>query len=132
MLWSFCVLLSCQAVGELLHAVTGLPIPGTVFGLGLLLAGMCLFGYRAGPSLLPAADALLPYLGLFFVPPGVAAVLRLSHLTSALPGIAAALLVSSLLTFVATGHVAQWLLARQTRRLSRRTPDIQPSKVQVP
>ncbi len=122
MLWSFCVLLACQALGELLHAVTGVPVPGTVFGLALLLAGMCLFGYRAGPSLLPAADALLPYLGLFFVPPGVAAVLRLSHLTHAWPGIAVALFVSSFLTLVTAGRTAQTLLAWQARRITGAPP----------
>ena len=113
MLWSFCALLACQALGEVLHTVTGLPIPGTVFGIALLLCGLCFWRQAAARSL-PAADALLPYLGLFFVPPGVSAVLRLSNIHHVWIPIGAAILGSSTLTLVVTGRVAQKLLIRQS------------------
>ncbi len=116
MLWSFCVLLGCQIAGAILREMLGLPIPGTVIGLGLLLALLCTFGQRDKPDLLPAGDALLPYLGLFFVPPGVAAVLQLRHISHAYLPVAAGILVSSVLTLAVTGLTAQALLAWQERR----------------
>ena len=119
MLWSFCVLLACQAFGEVLRAVTGLPIPGTILGLGLLLAGLQLTGGRFQTEPLPAPDALLPYLGLLFVPPGVVAVLKLGTLGHAWLPIAAGILVSSVFTLVVGGLVAQRLLARDASRTSR-------------
>ena len=61
MIWSFCVLLACQAFGNILHALTGLPIPGTVFGIALLLLGLCVWP-KTAPVSLPAGDALLPIL----------------------------------------------------------------------
>jgi holin-like protein len=118
MLWSFCALRACQVLGEILHAVTGLPIPGTVFGIGLLFGGLCLWRRTAARSL-PAADALLPYLGLFFVPPGVSAVVRLSHLTYAWFPIAVAIVVSSTITLIVAGRVAQALLARHNEAGAR-------------
>ena len=60
MLWSFAVLLTCQAFGEVLHLVTGLPVPGTIWGIGLLLTWLCATGRPPEPNMLPAADALLP------------------------------------------------------------------------
>ncbi len=73
--------------------------------------------------MLPAADALLPYLGLFFVPPGVLAVMELSRLPSAWVPIAIAILLSSLLTLVAAGRIAQTLLVWKDRRRSLASED---------
>jgi holin-like protein len=126
MLWSFGVLLACQAVGEVLHLLTGLPIPGTIWGIGLLLAWLCGTRRATASDMLPAADALLPYLGLFFVPPGVMAVMELSRLPSAWLPIALAILVSSMVTLVAAGRMAQALLAAKDRRkllTSQTSPD---------
>ena len=125
MLWSFGVLLACQALGEILHLVTGLPIPGTIWGIGLLLTWLCATGRSTGPNMLPAADALLPYLGLFFVPPGVLAVMELSRLPSAWAPIAVAIMFSSVLTLIAAGRIAQTLLAwkdQQRSSASQRRP----------
>ena len=116
MLWSLGILLACQACGEVLHVLTGLPIPGTIWGLGLLLGWLCATRRATGPAMLPAADALLPYLGLFFVPPGVLAVIELSRLPSAWGPIALSILLSSVLTLGAAGLVAQTLLVRRDRR----------------
>ena len=69
MLWSLAVLIVCQAAGELLHALFGMPVPGPVLGLGLLLLGLCLCARTGKSPLLPATDGLLAYLPLFFVPP---------------------------------------------------------------
>ncbi len=116
MLWSFGVLLVCQALGEVLHVVTGLPIPGTIWGIGLLLAWLCAIRRTTGPDTLPAADALLPYLGLFFVPPGVLALRELGRLPGAWAPLALAILVSSVLTLAVAGRVAQTLLAWRDRK----------------
>ena len=116
MLWSFCILLACQACGEMLRILTGLPVPGTIWGIGLLLGFLCASRRAAGSGMLPAADALLAYLGLFFVPPGVVAAMTLGRLPAAWAPVALAILVSSVLALVAAGHIAQRLLAREDRR----------------
>src|SRR4051812_28896647 len=60
MLWSLALLILCQIVGEVIRSFMGFPVPGTVIGLCLLLAGLCGYARWTGtaPSL-PAAEALL-------------------------------------------------------------------------
>lgn len=116
MLRSLSALFGCAAAGELLHRVTGLPIPGTVIGMVLLFADLCLAGREGRPVALPAADGLLSYLALFFVPPGVGAALRVASLAESWPAVVFGILGSSVLALIITGRVAQALLAWQDRR----------------
>jgi putative effector of murein hydrolase LrgA (UPF0299 family) len=96
------------------------PVPGTVIGICLLLAGLC--GYArwtgAAPSL-PAAEALLPYLALFFVAPGVSAVMQAGQLAGVWPAAVFSLIGSTVLTLALVGRLAQALLAWQDRRSER-------------
>ena len=125
MLWSFCVLLACQAAGGAVHAVTGVPIPGTILGIDLLVTVLACREPQGAPAALPAADALLPYLSLMFVPPGVVAVLRLRDVPHAWLPIAAAIITSSVLALGVSGRLAQALLSAKTRRAP--TPVAEPS-----
>ena len=113
MIWSLALLIFCQAAGELLHTLTGLPIPGPVLGIGLLLLGLC--AWRKSVPVLPAADTLLSYLSLFFVPPGVSVVMQIGRFAQVWPAVILALLGSSILALLVTGCVTQALLARLDR-----------------
>ncbi len=117
MLWSFAVLIVCQAAGELLHALFRMPVPGPVLGLALLLLGLSLHARTGGGvPVLPAADGLLAYLPLFFVPPGVSAVMQIGRVVHALPAVLVGLGGSSVIALSVTGWLAQGLLGRQARR----------------
>ena len=117
MLGSLAALIICQAGGEALHAALGLPIPGPVLGLGLLLFGLMVWARHAGSApALPAADALLSCLSLFFVPLGVEVVMHLGRLGHIWPGLLLMLVGSSILTLAVTGHVTQALLSRDASR----------------
>jgi holin-like protein len=114
MLWSLAVLVACQAAGELLHALWGLPGPGAVLGIGILLFVLRVGADRLGSSAaLPAADGLLSYLPLFFVPPGVSTVMQIGQLAHVWPAVLLGLVASSILALVVTGRVTQALLARR-------------------
>ncbi len=70
MLQSLAVLMLFQLLGDLLAGATGLPLPGPVCGMLLLLAWLQCRGVV--PAGLPAvASGLLDHLGLLFVPAGV-------------------------------------------------------------
>jgi holin-like protein len=112
MLWSFCILLACQAVGEAIHAATGFPIPGAILGIGLLVMVLACRGAQQAPTVLPAPDALLPYLSLMFVPLHVVAVLRMRAMSEAWLPIAAATVVSLAQGLGIAGRLAQALLSR--------------------
>lgn len=101
MLFALSLLLSCQLAGELLTRGTGLPVPGPVAGLAMLLA---LFALR--PSLAaavrPTSGVILTNLSLFFVPAGVGVVANLDILSRDWAAILAVLVVSTVLAMLAT------------------------------
>lgn len=110
MLADLAVLLACQLVGELLVFLLGLPVPGPVLGLVLLL-GLCAARGRPPGTLDTTAPALLSHLALLFVPAGVGVMLHLGTIARDGPAILAALLVS---TWLAIGLTA-WLFDRLAR-----------------
>lgn len=105
------LLLALQLAGTGLVALTGLPVPGAVVGLVLLL----LVGARFRPLVRrvePAGDPLLRHLQLLFVPPGVGALTQLPTIAQNAGPLAAAVVGS----FTAGVVVAGLLLQARLRR----------------
>jgi holin-like protein len=108
MLFFFIILLSCQLAGEVIVIATGLPLPGPVVGMALLLTGLLLRG-RIPTGLDRMGDALLSHLSLLFVPAGVGVMLHAELLGAELLPIAASVVLSTLLTIAVTALLMQWL-----------------------
>ena len=110
MLRSLTVLILCQFAGEVAARALGLPLPGPVLGLVLLLA---ILMARGGPGepLRDTSNGLLRYLSLLFVPAGVGIVTQLDVLTRDWVAILASILVSTALSMVVTG----WIMQRLSR-----------------
>ena len=96
------ILLACQLAGELLVFLAGLPMPGPVLGL-LLLVLLCLARGRVPAALETTAPVLLSHLSLLFVPAGVGVMLHLARIAEEWPAILAALLLSTWLTIAVAG-----------------------------
>ncbi|CAN5667654.1 CidA/LrgA family protein [soil metagenome] len=71
-------LLAMQSLGELLSRGLGLPFPGPVVGMMLLLAALAIRHVREPVA--ACADFLLSHLSLLFVPVGVGVMTHLSLL----------------------------------------------------
>ena len=114
------ILVLAQMAGLAIESLLGLPIPGVVIGLMLLVVLGVLRPTRAGVRAAePAATPLLRHLQLLFVPPGVGIVLELETLAqNALP-LALAVGGSFALTLLAAGWMLQALLRRNDRRTRR-------------
>jgi putative effector of murein hydrolase LrgA (UPF0299 family) len=99
------VLMSFQLIGEAVVKATGIPFPGPLLGMLLLLAYLHL---RGGPSeeLTRVGSTLIDNLGLLFVPAGTAIVAYGSLLAEDGVAIAAALLVSTVAAVAACGVIA--------------------------
>jgi holin-like protein len=117
MIRGFLILLSFQLIGESLTRALGLPAPGPVVGLALLVAALAAY-HRWRPfddralmesDLGRVSSGLLASLSLLFVPAGVGVVQYLGLLREQGVALAAALIVSTLLTLLAT--VGAFLLA---------------------
>ncbi len=120
---SLSLILLCQLVGEVIVRGVGLPMPGPVIGLILLLLTLLardrFAGLRRGPlqgdGVESASRGLLANLSLLFVPAGVGVVQKLDLLAAhgiAIVLVLAVSVVVTLLVTVATFVVASRLLAR--------------------
>ncbi len=112
-------LLVMQLLGEFVVRATGLPLPGAVVGMLLLLAALVLRPPAQDASIFRVSDALLRHLQLFFVPAGVGVTVHLGVLRhSALP-IGAAMLVSWLVGLLVVGWIVQLRVRPDRTRTSQ-------------
>ena len=70
MLQALTLILICQLAGELVVRVAGLPVPGPVLGM-LLLLGWLFLRDGISPEMERTTTALLDHLSLLFVPAGM-------------------------------------------------------------
>ncbi len=109
MIHGFALLLACQLAGEALSRSLGLPVPGPVLGLVLLLTGLRVSARIGRPALEagvgPVADGLLRHLALLFVPAGVGVVQHAGLVAEHGPALLAALVGSTVLTLAVTALV---------------------------
>lgn len=100
------VLLGFWAAGEALVSVARVPMPGSVAGM-LLLAGALRMGWIPPGWVRPAAELLVRYMGLLFVPPGVGLILYFGLIGREWLSIMAAAVVSTMLVLLTVGVLVQ-------------------------
>jgi holin-like protein len=102
------ILLMFQFAGEMIRAVTGLPVPGPVIGMVLLL--IALLAKLPVPAGIHATSRkFLAYLGLLFVPAGAGVVTRLPMIGAHWFPIVIAVVGSTVITMVITAVVMRGL-----------------------
>ncbi len=100
-------LVAAQLVGTYAMSALGLPIPGAVAGLLVLLAGLAVL--RQLPDALDdVATLLLRHLNLFFVPAGVGLMAHLALLARDGGALAVAITLSTLAGLVVAAFVFMW------------------------
>lgn len=109
MLPAITILLVCQLIGEVIARALGLPLPGPVIGMALLLAALVV-RRREPEALGRTCDELLRHLSLLFVPAGVGVLVYLGLIADQWFAIAAALLGSTVLGLIVTALVLKALL----------------------
>lgn len=102
MLPALTALLTLQLAGEVLVRMLGLPIPGPVLGMALLLA-LLMARPAWRDALQPTTQGLLQHLSLLFVPAGVGVVQHLQRLGDEAVAITVAL-IGGLLTLTGTPY----------------------------
>jgi holin-like protein len=103
-------LLLCQSAGEVLTRLFGLPLPGPVVGMLLLLVALRWPLVRAPVG--AVADALLAHLSLLFVPVGVGVMTHLGLLSQYGLRMLVAIVVSTWIGLAVTAVVLRLLLRR--------------------
>jgi holin-like protein len=110
MIHALVVILGMQLAGEAVARSLGLPVPGPVLGLALLLGLMAALP-RLVDLVRPTASVILAHLALLFVPAGVGVVGHLRTLGAEAGPLALALVVSTVLA-IAAGGLTFRLVAR--------------------
>lgn len=112
MIEALTLLVLLQLVGDITAHLTGLPIPGPVIGLALLIALLAWRDRLAG-ALDATAEGLLSHLSLMLVPAGVGVVAQAALLAAHGTALALVVTVSTLVTLAVTALVFR-LVARLT------------------
>lgn len=113
MLPSLFLLLICQALGEVLHRLTGLALPGSVIGMMLLIGWLALVR-RERPTLSAISAWLTAHLSIMFVPAAVGLMQEGDALARYGVGLVVATTVSTIVTIIVTAAVFRWALHRFT------------------
>lgn len=111
------ILIGLWAAGEAIVGATGLPLPGSVIGLGAALAAM-LAGGLSRHSLRRGADWFLGEMLLFFVPAALAVIDHREFLGVIGVKLLIVILSGTLVVMIVTGLVVELV----TRRMSRDEP----------
>ena len=112
MIGAIALLLVCQLAGEAVHRLTGLPLPGSVIGMVLLLAWLA-FVPRERLTLTQVTGWLTAHLSIMFVPAAVGVMQEGAILSRYGLGIVVAVVVSTLLTLAVTALVFRAVAGRE-------------------
>jgi holin-like protein len=108
MLKAILTLFLCLGAGDLINKLTGLPLPGGVIGLVILLA---IFIWRGGPDrqMKETSHFLLRNMTVLFIPASVGLITQLPALKQDALPIGVAIVVSTVLGMAVTAAIMHWL-----------------------
>ncbi len=109
MLFWLTMLVAAQWAGQAVATLAGLPVPGPVIGMLLLLIFLFIRG-QVPDGLSAAASPLLTHLSLLFIPAGVGVIAHLGLVRSQWPALVASVVLGTLATLLLTGWLMQRLL----------------------
>ncbi len=105
------LLLLFQLLGEGAVRLAGLPLPGPVAGMLMLLLWL-IWRRRSPRELDETVEVFLRYLALLFVPAGVGLMLYLDFLTEQWLVLSITIIISTAVTLLVTGVTMQYLLRK--------------------
>ncbi len=115
LLFQFTIILGVSCAGEALAALLPLPIPAGIYGLVLLLLGLCT---RVIPlrRVKAAGDFLIAIMPVLFIPPAAALLNHTGALRALLVPLALVCIVSTAVVMAVTGCAAQAIIRRKEGR----------------
>lgn len=108
LLRQFAIVLVICFLGEVLHKLLNIPVPGNVIGMILLLTGL-LSGVIKLEAIEEISEFLLKHLAFFFVPAGVGIIASFNIMKGNWFKILAVILISTLIVMITTGITVQSL-----------------------
>ena len=109
------IILAISLLGELLNVLIPLPIPGSIYGLVLMLAGLCT-GVIPLESVQSTGRFLIEIMPVMFIPAGVGLIDSWGAVKPMLVPAAVIMVVSTFVVMGVTGYVTQFIMRREQVR----------------
>lgn len=109
------VIFAICLAGEFLHRIVGIPLPGNIIGMVLLLALLCLKIIKP-EQISGISSFFLNYLALFFLPPSIAIMAVGDDVLSKWPLLLGLCIVFTLITLAVSGRCTQLFIRKQEYR----------------
>jgi holin-like protein len=111
----FLIILAVSFAGEMLHYFIPLPIPASIYGLGLMLALLCTHVLKIG-QIEKTADFLIEIMPLMFIPGGVGLVTVWADLKPIIVPVAVITVAVTVIVMAVTGKSAELVMYIEKRR----------------
>ena len=112
LLYQFGIIMFVTFLGEFLHCLIPLPIPASIYGLLLMLAGLMTKVINLEQVKI-AADFLIEIMPLMFIPAGVGLITSWSQLQPFLVPLLVITVVSTFVVMIVTGKVTDFLISKK-------------------
>lgn len=109
------VIFAICVAGEFLHRIVGIPLPGNIIGMVLLLALLCLKIIKP-EQISGVSSFFLNHLALFFLPPSIAIMAVGDDVLSKWPLLLFLCIVFTLATLAVSGRCTQIFIRKQEYR----------------
>ena len=113
------VIFAICLAGEFLHRVVGVPLPGNIIGMVLLLILLCLKVLKP-EQISGVSGFFLNHLALFFLPPSIAIMAVGDDILAKWPLLLVLCITFTLVTIAAGGLTTQFLIRLQERHEAKR------------
>ena len=115
LLYQFGIIMFVTFLGEFLHCLIPLPIPASIYGLLLMLAGLMTKVIKLEQVKI-AADFLIEIMPMMFIPAGVGLLNAWDTLKPVLIPIIVILFVSTIVVMGVSGKVTQTMIEAEERK----------------
>ena len=109
------VIFAICVAGEFLHHIVGVPLPGNIIGMVLLLILLCTKVIKV-EQISAVSDFFLKHLALFFLPPSIGIMAVGDDILKQWPLLLFLCIAFTLVTIAVGGHCTQFLIRRQEKR----------------
>ena len=109
------VIFAICVAGEVLHRIVGVPLPGNIIGMVILLILLCTKVIKP-EHISGVSSFFLKYLALFFLPPSIAIMAVGDDVLSKWPLLLFLCIAFTIITIAVGGRVTQFLVRRQEYR----------------
>ena len=109
------VIFAICVAGEVLHRIVGVPLPGNIIGMVILLILLCTKAVKP-EHISGVSSFFLKYLALFFLPPSIAIMTVGDDVLSKWPLLLFLCIAVTIITIAMGGWVTQFLVRRQEYR----------------